>query len=324
MRKAGDAIDKAIEQIFRPNVDRSRTDNTPYWYGLDEQGWMNMANYVDNTAKQKIREGDLMGARMFVKKQLGVDDQELNNVMKDMIKGKPLRHIKFGVPHAHSGEKVMRDALILSGHHSRFAHGGDGQATDLLTTMLSNLDTYMDVQHRTGRANNLSIGALMNMNRDVGINAYLDAMPSDTIGTIIDRAKESGKWTEDKLLHTLNPEFNSNARIDPSKQKDMLIGGRFANVQNLTKPHHGFYDPAMPRDIEITDLNRLRSAVLGASKKEFEKEMRGKLILPRYRGDDTERKMKFNIPMSVVNEIAKRDDILNPDVIRQMEKGARN
>ena len=219
----------------------------------------------------------------------------------------------------------MRDALILSGHHSKFAHGGDGQATDLLTSMLGNLDTYIDVQHRTGKVNNLSIDALMNMRDGVGIDAFNDASSTDTLGTIINRAKQDGRWTEGKLLHTLDPEFNRNARLNPAQQKDMLIGGRFTNVQNLTdRVGHGFYDPHMPTDVQITDLNKLRSALLGMSKGEFTgRGVKGRLLVPTSsRTQDLERKLKLSIPMNVVNEISERKDILDPEILRQMEKSS--
>ena len=326
IRKAGSSIQEKLEQIFLPNSERTRkTSDLPYWYGLDEQGWKNMMGFVDKTAKQKVRQGDLSGARSFIKKQLNIPESELDNVMRDVTRGNKFRHLTYGVPHAQTGEKVMRDALILSGHHTKFAHGGDGQATDLLTSMLGNLDTYMDVQHRTGQVNNLSIDALMNMRDGVGINAFNDAMSTDTLGTIINRAKQDNKWTEGKLLHTLNPEFNSNARLSPEKQKDMLIGGRFADVQNMTnKVGHGFYDPHMPTDVQITDLNQLRSALLGMTKGEFTgRGVKGRLLVPTSeRTQDLERKLKFSIPMKVVNEISERKDILDPDILRQMEKSS--
>lgn len=326
IRKAGSSIQNQLDQIFLPNSERTRkTIDLPYWYGLDEQGWKNMMGFIDKTAKQKVRQGDIQGAQSFLQKQLNIPDRELNNVMRDVTENRKFRHLAYGVPHAQTGEKVMRDALILSGHHTKFAHGGDGQATDLLTSMLGNLDTYMDVQHRTGKVNNLSIDALMNMRDGVGINAYNDATSTDTIGTIIDRAKQDGSWREGKLLHTLNPEFNRNARLSPDKQKDMLIGGRFQNVQNLTdRKGHGFYDPHMPTDVQITDLNKLRSAVLGMTKSEFEgKGVKGKLLLPTSdRTKDLSRKLKFSIPMNVVNEISERTDILDPEILRLMEKSS--
>ncbi len=326
IRKAGSSIQSELDQIFLPNSERTRkTSDFPYWYGLDEQGWKNMMGFIDKTAKQKARQGDVQGARNFIKKQLNIPESELDNVMRDVTRGNKFRHLTYGVPHAQSGEKVMRDALILSGHHTKFAHGGDGQATDLLTSMLGNLDTYMDVQHRTGQVNNLSIDALMNMRDGVGIDTFNDAMSTDTLGTIINRAKQDGKWTEGKLLHTLNPEFNKDARLSSDKQKDMLIGGRFSDVQNMTnKVGHGFYDPHMPTDVQITDLNQLRSALLGMSKGEFQgKGVRGRLLVPTSeRTQDLERKLKFSIPMNVVNEISQRKDILDPEILRLMEKNS--
>lgn len=318
-RPAGSAIAQHLEDIFKPNVERTRGASDPYWYGLNEQDWKSVVEHQDKLAKQKVRDGDLMGARSGLQRSLGIDNNELDLVMRNVTRGKGPKHIEVGVPHSFSGEKVMRDALLLSGRPSKFNNQGDGQATDLLTTMLNNLDTYVDVQHRTGSRDDLSIGALLNINnRGAGIDAYRRASPQDTLGSIIEEAKaNSGRFNYDKLLHT-----KANVQNDRGLgyQKDLLIGGRYDNIVNEVAPRHGFYNPTMPSDVQVTDLNKLREELMSMSKRDFESRegARGQII----RG--AQDKLKFQIPMNVVNEIASASSILDPDVIRAMEKSSRN
>lgn len=331
-RMSGQEIEKALDDSLRPNVDRTarKGSNDPYWYGTNEDQWMNMTNYWE----QKVSGDTVDNVKDYLLSQ-GFNTPDIDLVANDLSEGKRFRQQVYGVPHATSGEKVMRDVMLLSGIETAFNHlpqnvvrnmsGHEmSQATDL-SAMIGNLRKYVDVQHQTGATTDLSVPVLQNLSRGVGLDVFREASSNDKLSDIIKEIKNRSNFTDDKLLMTRNREFNPkpDERLQGPNgkyfEKDYLIGGRYSNVENRLAPRHGFYDPTVPSDIKTTDLNKLRRLLLPMTKGELASN-NVELLLPNRnpRTYDLERKLKFRMPQSVLTEV-QQSNLINDDIMGRLQ-----
>ena len=143
VRKASEAI----KNLFIPNSQRVKGDADPYYYGMDEGSWR---NYMDEYHDYIKRGGDNNRTKLEnIEDDLRVSPGEAESFLKysQNPRNEVARHVALAVPHAHSSELLIRDALNASGTPAAFMNQGDDFATDL-QVVLGKLNQQVDVQNR--------------------------------------------------------------------------------------------------------------------------------------------------------------------------------
>ena len=320
MRKANERIALLRQYLESPTGQKvRRSPDDPYFFGQSEREWRQEQNALHR---------DIQGAsyrdRRDIQQEL-IDTWHISPKEAELMvrysanpRRQVSRHVAIGVPHATVSEDIARLALNASGTDTRAINQGNPFATDL-ETMIDNVRAYVDVQNRyiiPGAPDIDTISVLNNVRPNVSQQVFGQASQNDTVGTIVkeivNRSPDAGY---DKLLHT-----SPNAKIGkvPEDQvKDYLIGGlidpRRVNNQ-ATRASQGSYDPMAPKDIEVTDMGKLRSALQGMTKGELtSKKVKGSIIRQE------PQKLKLRIPHEIVREISRPDsELVSQEVINML------
>jgi hypothetical protein len=304
---------KDISTALGPMVDQPRGVN--YYSGrYDERQWNDMMNNIH----QSIQSG--FATDEMIQRELGISKDEAERFMDYSLnpRNTQTRHQYIGVPHAYSSENVYRSMLNANpGMSADFNNVVDDRATDLVVNM-GGRDQLVDVQNRTIASqapdqDKISLGLRQGFKGNqsgLGRAVFSGADDSYSLNKIVDRIDSltRGKIKHDKLGLDTRPGFH----------KDYLIGGKYlsGDVSNLLGPGQeakGSYDFVRPREVDLIDMNRLRSDMGQMSKADLRHA--GVKIL---RLDD---KLKLGIPMSLVNQLgANRTDMIDPSLLQRIRR----
>lgn len=284
--------------------------NVPYFVGTDETQWKSL---MDNM-HEGIRTGTLNSSD--IGKMLKVSDAEARRFFNYSRRNPHTRHEEYGVPHAYSSENVYKELLHDSGMPAVFNNEIDDQATDLRMT-LNGKDMYVDVQNRTPKAIDVHtlgfIKGLRDRDRGLGVAEYRNASNNTKLRDILGRIDSNATRTPylDKLGESRNRVKNQ------AYTKDYLIGGKYkeGDVSNvLNSPDKGGYDFVKPRQVDLIDLERLRTELIGMTK--------GDLTAAKVRPlNYAEDKLKFAIPAQLVEALgALRNEQIDPELVRLIQK----
>lgn len=284
--------------------------NVPYFVGTDENQWKSL---MDNM-HEGIRTGTLNSSD--IGKMLKISDAEAQRFFNYSRRNSHTRHEEYGVPHAYSSENLYKELLGASGKHTVFNNEIDDQATDLRMT-LNGKDMYVDVQNRTPKALDVHtlgfIKGLQGRDRGLGVAEYRNASNNTKLRDILGRIDRNASRTPflDKLGESRNRVTNE------AYTKDYLIGGKYreGDVSNiLNSPDKGGYDFVKPRQVDLIDLERLRTELVGMTK--------GDLTAAKVRPlNFAEDKLKFGIPAQLVEALgALRNEQIDPELVRLIQK----
>ncbi len=318
MRKANEKIALLRQYLEQPTASKQRQSiDDPYFYGMDSQGWRAEQDQLHSDIQQS-NSRELEGISQELVQDWGISQKEAQ-LMIDHSRNRRnnvSRHVQWGVAPATVSEEIARLALNASGTASKSSNRGNPFATDL-TGMIDNLDRYIDVQNRyviPGQRDIDTIPVLTKVRQGVPQQVFREAHKDDTIGTVVqeilNRAPDS---TMDKLMHT-KPNADAGL-ISQDMVKDYLVGGvidpRTVNNSAL-RQSQGSYDPQAPKDMEVTDLGKLRDNIQGMTKGELlDRNQVGGGILMGEPG-----KLKLRIPHEIVRELSKPStQVLEDEVI---------
>ena len=317
MRKANEKIALLRQYLEQPTANKERRSlDDPYFYGMDGSSWRSEQDQLHRDIKASNNR-QLNGIRDELVQDWGISPEEANLMIRHSRnpRNRHARHIEMGVAPATVSEEIARLALDASGTSSQLANRGNPFATDL-TSMIDNLNAYIDVQNRyviPGMKEIDTIPVLTNVRPGVPQQVFGQAQKNDTLRTIVQEVmNRSPDLTIDKLMHT---RANANAGLITQDQvKDYLIGGvidpRTVNVHAL-RQSQGSYDPQAPRNMEVTDLAKLRDSIQGMTKGDL-LDSKGNIL----QGED--RKLKLRIPHEVVREMSRPSNQLLDDEVKSV------
>ena len=310
-RFAGQRLE-GLADALQPIADQGGRD-VPYFVGTNEGQWKDL---MDNM-HQGVRQG-IIGTS-DISKMLKVSNEEAERFFRHSkdSRNRHTKHEEFGVPHAYSSENVYKHLLNESGLPTTLNNAKDDRATDLKMT-LGGHDYYVDVQNRTpkGAVDVHSLGFMKGMKgRDagLGVNTYSDAAKSDKLSEILQRIDRDAY--QQPFMDKLGASRN---RVhDEAYTQDYLIGGKYrsgdiTNVMN--EPDKGGYDFVSPRQVDLIDMERLRSELLGMSKSD----LIANKVRPILKAED---KLKFEIPAQLVKALgALRNEQIDPELVRLIQQ----
>lgn len=316
---------KELSQAMKPWVSqKSSNNNQGLWVGKNVTNYGEAAKDLEYEIRSHGKDQkELMISKL--RKDFGYGRKqainEVNKLLNDSTAG--ISEVSLGVPNATADERLSLLALQGSDvQEAQLWNKGDPiYATDIMIGTGRDRKG-IDAQRQFGEE--FKIGILQNLGiRDARAAGLLFAREPDIqIKELISKIKDKNNSTDDKLLHSLYLNDQPSNRVADeleSIRKDYLISTDMrgwkqpAGESKVFKYHHGPYNPTAGRDINVIDLNALRSEVLNRTPAQLQADMQGivspnnsklELIIPRnqiiqHTADDL-------LDRSVVNEILKR------------------
>ncbi len=313
-RMAGSSSFKEnLDEALKPYKQQERTDtNRGIAVGNDIQEYDRKLQEIES----KIRDarGDSKATKQIItslRELYGYGAKQAKSEVENLQIGrnKRLSETEMGIPNARADERLALLALNASGIEAEDWNKGDPiNATDLMMGEAGNRKG-IDVNRQFGNNFNLPIFQKLSDEQARFMTMELARNPNIKISELLKEFK-TGRISEDKLMHTIDPAFNPNPSrfvresIDAIR-KDYLISSNMQGWQQSPKEKeifkfvHGPYNPTAGKDIDVIDLNWVRENVLGRSLNELRADFRGD-IRTKVSGGKTfagEGKNKLNLVM---------------------------
>ena len=278
-------VEALLAKASVPWVKRPQGPNVSSWQGRDLQGFVKDTKDIEKFIRggahnpQFVRDwlvsnrnynpsGEGWEARMTI-------DEVLDGKMRtNEITGESmLRQRAMGIPNTEADEALSMALLESSGLGSiRAGNGNPVYATDILGTIDAD-DVGIDAQMRTRRNGALTLGMLKGVPSVQRAAEQLNnATSNTTLRQALNHLQSKRGVKEDKFLHTIgrhnrNPSRNLENNIE-NYRKDYLISSdrrgyrpSQSDMQGIDR-HHGPYNPELPSDWKMIDLNRMRGDLL--------------------------------------------------------------
>ena len=279
---------RLADRALKPWEDYERSGTDPSFYNRNQQEWVDHQNRIMEVARQGIIDGniDRIDSRdpdvRYLMDQIGdlspdLDDNRvranLNRALAGLNQGRDAitKELAYNEAGAAADEKLGLGALALSGFDDLGTLNSlNSFATDLQGRFAGER-LLIDSQKMRGQ-NNISIGALMNVENEADLDAFLRSDPGRSVLESLQQLMQGtrqgnlliGVADENKLMQTLDPRFNPNpstgfVRDADLKGKDaLLLSERGGYVPNDPLFQDGPYNATQAEGLYLMDLNALR------------------------------------------------------------------
>ena len=310
-----------VEELLRkasvPWIDRPQGPNVSSWQGRDLQGFVKDTKDIERFIRggahnpQFVKDwlvsnrnynpsGQGWEARMTIDEVL--DGRMRNNETT----GQPmLRQRAMGIPNTEADETLSMALLESSGlGNIRAGNGNPVYATDILGTIDAN-DVGIDAQMRTRRNGALTLGMLKSV---PSVQRAAEQLNSATSNTTLRQALshlQSKKGVKENNFENYRKDYliSSDRRGFRPSQSD---------IQGIDR-HHGPYNPELPSDWKMIDLNRMRGDLLDQPVRDLVAD--GQYRFRGYNGGG----LNMIVPHKEIIRLSDAE-LLDEDVLRMMTK----
>lgn len=320
---------KGLETVLKPWSDARRGGYNPSHYGYTGDEWVDSARELEQYIKYNLGKDDspagIKKIKRFLEKNKGYEWSEAGSTVRDISNGKPLRQLAYGIPAANADEEVSKFLLERAGFTDVKLENFDPVTGTDLSGNYKGRDFDIDAQTRTRPDAALSLGVLgsvPNVRNEV-MSMTPEMKLKDLILQIRSKYPNHNYFArEDKLLHTrdvdLNPSRWLKNNIDNSN-KDLIITSARPSYQQTTRGllnRHGPYDPTLPKDWGLINLNNFRNNVLNMNKKELNE---NDIIVNSFRKPgQTIGKLQLVVSNDMIKKLTSDTNVIDPLLIQAL------